>query len=284
MGKKRIAGVLAILILMTCISGTGIFAYADSLFQFNDRIAENEHAGKQTEVAQAGEETSAATWTYPISREILLDDLDVLILANKEVLLEDTYPPNDDLHKLVDTSVKKTKNLDMEVREVVEEALVAMFAAAEADGCTLLIHSAYRSYRTQAIMYENRLKSKGRDDGMVQKPGASDHQTGLGVDIVNPEWAKKSAFNAEFAKTAEAQWMAENCARFGFIIRYPQDKVDITGINYEPWHLRYVGVEVATYLTQNGLTLEEFTYEARHALAQYELQGGEGPVVHSITF
>lgn len=173
----------------------------------------------------------------------------------------------------------------MLVRETAAGALQAMFDAAAEDGAKLLLHSAYRSHYRQSVMYENRLKNIGRDDGVVQKGGASDHQTGLGFDIINAAWAKESRLNERFAQTTEAQWMAENCPKYGFIIRYPEGKSDITGIMYEPWHLRYVGVEVAIYMTDNGLTLEEFTAEWRHALAEYELgQSDEAVVSSSFSF
>lgn len=194
----------------------------------------------------------------PIPQEILEDAEDVLVLANRDSLLDKDYPPSDALHKLVDANVEKTKNEEMLGREVALAALEAMFEAGKAEGLRLRLHSAYRSHYRQSVMYELRLESKGRDDGYVQPGGASEHQTGLAFDVVNPDWIGKS-FNSAFADTKEGQWMAENCARFGFIIRYPKDKEDITEVHYEPWHLRYVGVEVATYITENGLTLEEFT-------------------------
>ncbi len=208
-------------------------------------------------------------WTYPISREILLDPDDVIRLVNKENLLEKSYP---DASTLVNATVSKTSSSKMQVREIAHEAMVTMFAAAKDEGIKLYLESAYRAYSTQATIYENRLKkNNGKDDGYVQKPGASEHQTGLGVDILSWAW-RDSAMNEKFAQTQEAQWMAANCARFGFIIRYPKDKEEITGIKYEPWHLRYVGVEVATYMTENNLCLEEFTAQYRAALADYDYQ------------
>ena len=123
-------------------------------------------------------------------------------------------------------------------------------------------------------MYQNRLDRYGYDDGLVAYPGSSDHQTGLGVDVLNYEWTLKDGMNEKFAQTREAQWMAEHCHEYGFIIRYMEDKEDITGIKYEPWHLRYVGVEAATYIMENHLSLEEFTQEWQDYLADYESRGG----------
>lgn len=176
-------------------------------------------------------------------------------LVNKENLLEEDYIPKD----LVKIKVQKTSSTAIEMRQVASDALDEMFSDAKEEGLTLYAHSGYRSYRTQNTMYYNRLeRNKGKDDGAVAYPGSSDHQTGLGIDVINKAWIGKR-FNSDFAKTEHAQWMAENCWRYGFIIRYPQGKEDITQIIYEPWHLRYVGVDAAQYMTVKGLTLEEFT-------------------------
>jgi LAS superfamily LD-carboxypeptidase LdcB len=101
----------------------------------------------------------------------------------------------------------------------------------------------------------------------------SDHQTGLGFDVISWAW-RDSRLNAGFAQTGEAQWMAAHCADYGFIVRYPEGKEEITGIIFEPWHLRYVGAEVAQYMTGFALTLEEFTVEWKSALVEYGAQSG----------
>ena len=124
-------------------------------------------------------------------------------------------------------------------------------------------------------MYYNRLeKNGGKDDGWVSYPGASDHQTGLGADILNYAWTQKDGMNEKFAQTAEAQWMAAHCHEYGFVIRYMDGKQDITGISFEPWHLRYVGPECAEYMMTNNLSLEEFTAEWQAYAAQFEQQSG----------
>ncbi len=128
-------------------------------------------------------------------------------------------------------------------------------------------------------MYYNRLKkNNGKDDGWVSKPGASDHQTGLGCDVVPKSWRDKS-MNSNMASTEECQWMAAHCAEYGFIIRYPEDKEDITEINYEPWHLRYVGVAAATYIMENGLCLEEFHDQLQAAIDEFLAAGGNRSMV-----
>ena len=156
-----------------------------------------------------------------------------------------------------------------------------MFEAALEDGVTLYLKSAYRSYRTQKTMYYNRLEANhGKDDGWVTKPGASDHQTGLGCDVVPRSWRDKS-MNEKMATDPACVWMAEHCHEFGFILRYPEDKEDITEINFEPWHMRYVGVPAATYIMQNGLCLEEFHEQLQAAIDDFLLSGGRRGTVEA---
>ena len=213
-------------------------------------------------------EEQGAKWTYPVSLAALNEDY--IRLANQESLLPSDYVPQD----LVKITAKKTSSTSIQVREIASTALSDMFAAALNDGITLYAHSGYRSYQTQKTMYYNRLEQNGgKDDGVVAYPGASDHQTGLGIDVISKEWIGKK-FNEGFAKTPEAQWMEAHCAEFGYIIRYPMDKEDITGIIFEPWHLRYVGVEAAKYIMEKGMVLEEFTTEWHQAVADFEAAGG----------
>ncbi|HDR5155677.1 TPA: M15 family metallopeptidase, partial [Bacillus anthracis] len=121
------------------------------------------------------------------------------------------------------------------------------------EGIYLNAFSTYRSYWSQNRLYWNYVSNYGQDptDTFSAKPGFSEHQTGLCIDITNEE-------NFLIQGTREGDWLAENSYRFGFIIRYPLGKEDITGIEYEPWHIRYVGEEAAKYIYENGITLEEY--------------------------
>ncbi|MBQ9263294.1 MAG: M15 family metallopeptidase [Clostridia bacterium] len=212
-------------------------------------------------------------WDYPLDPEIIQNAAGYITLANRNVLLESGYVPND----LVTASVQRARGTGkMQLRQAASEGLTAMFAAAKEAGYTLYLKSAYRAYSTQKTMYYNRLeKNHGRDDGLVSYPGASDHQTGLGCDILNYDWTLKDGMNKNFAATHEAQWMEAHCQEFGFILRYMSDKEEITMIKFEPWHFRYVGVEAATYIMENHLSLEEFTEEWQAYLASYEASGGD---------
>lgn len=205
-------------------------------------------------------------WTYPIPYE-LLKTSEYIVLANKTNLLDENYIPKD-LVKDLDT--RKISYDPIQMREVAADALKALFDAAEEDGLYIYAHSGYRSYKTQNTMYYNRLKSNnGKDDGVVAYPGSSDHQTGLGIDVINKAGIGKK-FTKAFGDTKHGKWLAENCWDYGFIIRYQEDKEEITGIGYESWHIRYVGVQVAQYMRDQHLSLEEFTEEWKAAVAAFE--------------
>ena len=144
--------------------------------------------------------------------------------------------------------------------------LRSMMKAGNEAGLQLKICSAYRTLETQAELFEKQVsgqRSKGLSEEAaitiakrtVAYPGRSEHNLGLAVDIVSESY---QLLDDGFANTKEAIWLKEHCAEYGFILRYPEDKTDITEIIYEPWHFRYVGVEAATYIMENGLCLEEY--------------------------
>lgn len=198
-------------------------------------------------------------WLYPISLEILRDDPGVLSLVNRDNRLTREDVPED----LVNIQVRKKSYDPIQLRQVASDALDVMFEDAEIQEVTLYVQSGYRDYRTQEVMHYNRLERDGGvDDLSISPAGASEHQTGLGVDVVNRAILDGTTrMNYRFFETKEGSWIAEHCWEYGFIVRYPQEKTEITQVIYEPWHLRYVGVDVAAFLTHNNLTLEEFTAE-----------------------
>lgn len=221
-------------------------------------------------------------WNFPI--DISDMDPEFIRLANREILLPKDFVP-DPLMVMKNRNnggVNKASSSEMKLHETAGNALIEMFEVALTQDITLYLKSAYRSYQTQATMYYNRLESNnGKDDGWVTPAGASDHQTGLGCDVVPREWRDR-AMNEDMAEEVECQWMAEHCAEFGFILRYPADKEDITEINYEPWHLRYVGKEVAAYIMDNGLCLEEFHQQLQAAIDEFLAAGGKASLVEDL--
>lgn len=137
------------------------------------------------------------------------------------------------------------------LRAEAADAVVAMFdAAAQEAGLALASNSAYRSFEAQQNIYAG-------DDEVTARPGFSEHQTGLAIDI----GAESGVCSLDpcLADTAEGQWLRDNAHRFGFILRYPADKQAVTGYQFEPWHFRYVGVDLAEEMRAQGITtLEEF--------------------------
>lgn len=146
------------------------------------------------------------------------------------------------------------------------EDMKAMIAAAKKDGVSLIICSAYRSYELQEKNFNTKVQSyinKGysKEDAVAKTatiiavPGTSEHHTGLAADIVTPTYQN---LNSGFEDTEAFKWLYANCAEFGFVLRYPKDKVDVTKIIYEPWHYRYVGKEAAQIMMSEGICFEEF--------------------------
>ena len=133
-------------------------------------------------------------------------------------------------------------------------AFYEMQAASKLENLNIYLSSGFRSYSTQDRVYNNYVARDGKQmaDTYSARPGHSEHQTGLAFDV--------NQINDTFNDSAEAKWLANNCYKYGFILRYPQGKEDITGYKYESWHFRYVGVDLATKLYNNGdwITLEEY--------------------------
>jgi D-alanyl-D-alanine carboxypeptidase len=132
------------------------------------------------------------------------------------------------------------------------DAFNLMQAQAESEGLDVYIASGYRSYYYQQNVYNRYCEYDSPEvvDTYSARAGYSEHQSGYAFDL--------NSIDDSFADTAEGQWIAENCYKYGFVIRFPEGKEDITGYQYESWHLRYVGVDVATYMYENNLCLEEY--------------------------
>jgi len=143
------------------------------------------------------------------------------------------------------------------LRDEAASGLEQMFAKAKEDDIYLFAVSGYRSYNRQQVIYNAKVNDRGKEkaDEVSARPGHSEHQTGLAMDISSESVGYGLEY--EFGDTKEGIWTAEHAHEYGFIIRYPSDQVPITGYNYEPWHLRYVGPDLADYIYENQLTVEE---------------------------
>ena len=187
-----------------------------------------------------------------------------LILVNSENPLDENYIPAD----LVDIRSTRADGREIQkMRKAAAEALENMIDEMKRCGVydkNLTVTSAYRSFEYQKYLFDTYVKNR-TDGGMsydeaykeVSKttalPGCSEHQSGLCVDFHNKSYA-----NVSFAETEQYKWIEKNAHSFGFIVRYPSGKENITGISFEPWHLRYVGEENATRMYENSLCLEEY--------------------------
>ncbi len=201
-------------------------------------------AGNQLLEARAG---GAKTGRDQLLAEIPQTPLRDVLLVNASNPLPEDYRP-EDLVKLY--SEKRSFQLasgDIGLAREAFEAANWMFKQAERDGVDgFILSSGYRTEDEQQALYE------ADTDGTAAKPGASEHQTGLAFDV--------TAYHdgGGFEDTAQFRWLNEHCWDYGFILRYPESKEDVTGFPYEPWHYRYVGKEIAEAIRENGWTLEEY--------------------------
>lgn len=186
----------------------------------------------------------------------------LLTLVNNNVKLPDGWEDTLEV-KVADESTGK------ELATVAADAFINMKNAAAAEGIDLMLCSGYRAVEYQQSLFDAE-KQKWLDKGSTEEeaynqaktvvavPGYSEHNSGLAADIVTP---KHQNLDEAFGKTDAAKWLFEHAPEYGFILRYPENKQAITGIIYEPWHYRYVGVENAKAITASGLCLEEYLDE-----------------------
>ena len=161
--------------------------------------------------------------------------------------------------RYVPAPLAKTPGGEYELRQDVAKQAAVMFRAASRAGMPMRAVSGYRSYDTQAAYYKHYASVFDRTaaDRVSARAGYSEHQTGLALDVGNAN--RGCELQACFARSALGRWVADNAHRYGFIVRYPQGETPVTGYEYEPWHLRYVGVEVATDMSARQVpTLEQY--------------------------
>lgn len=209
-----------------------------------------------TTTTTASTTTQKATVASPMVSNPPIGETTCLLLVNSTHPLPSNYVPN--LVKI------PSKYLNGSLNQVAREmypSLIAMMDAARADGVSLYVRSPYRSYSTQNTLFKNKRNSyinRGMSKEEAEKeaarfiayPGTSEHQSGLAVDF--------NVADSEFEQQPAFTWLTENAADYGFIMRYPEEKSDVTGIIYEPWHWRYVGKKAAEEINRTGLTLEEY--------------------------
>lgn len=209
------------------------------------------------------------SWGYMMPH---LNPLDTLLLANKQnrapvfpiaLILPDEDPVNE----------RFAHNVYM--RPAAANALEEMFEAAKAEGQKLYVLSGFRSYATQKAIFDKKKRERGEKEANMSsaKPGYSEHQTGLAMDFEGDSLLGKG-LTAEIGESPEGKWVAENCWKYGFILRYPKGKTYLTGYIYEPWHVRYVGKAASKEIHEMDVTFEEYLQAERSRRIQ-SLSGGE---------
>lgn len=219
-----------------------------------EQVSESESETTEIEERNYEYATDLSEYLQYIAPE---DPKEYLILINYENYLDNNYAPTD----LIDVVDTRKDRAPVKLREYAAKALEALFIDARALGYDFSVTSAYRDYATQNYLFNNKvneysyLGDAAREEAakIVAIPGTSEHQSGLCIDMHN-----LPAADVSFAEKAEAKWLAENSYKYGFILRFPEDKQDITKISYEPWHFRFVGREAATEMYELGMCLEEY--------------------------
>ena len=217
---------------LTEASETEIYTETETESQVTEVTTETEPPMTETEknIPAGGDTEEKITESAETSAEITY--IDGILVVNK------TYPVPADYNPGVDPDA--------------QAAFDKMQADAYDLGLVIYISSGFRSYDYQAGLYQRYVDRSGQAeaDRFSARPGHSEHQTGLAFDL--------NSITDEFKDTDEGKWVTENCHNYGFIIRYPADKESVTGYMYEPWHIRYLGVETAQAVHESGLCLEEY--------------------------
>ena len=221
----------------------------DNLNRYTAYHNENEESSARNAVAIVNTNTDYDYYTYDIDTDT---SKDYLMIVNKYYHLSEGYVPDD----LVNISNQYYYGENHQIRSVVYDAFIDMWNAANNEGIYLIINSSYRTYAEQQAVYDSYKDSRGTTyaDSIAARPGYSEHQTGLSVDIFSTEYTNTSNFKDSPAHV----WLTENAYKYGFIQRYEEDTEELTGFAEEAWHWRYVGIEVATYLHEHDITFDEY--------------------------
>lgn len=242
--KKAIIGIIVILL-------------AGGTYWYLQRPA-TAPAPPQTTSTDTDTTTPSTDASFDKTAHSTTDPASIWVVVNKQhPLVPASYVPEN----LVEPNVplRVPGNESMLLRKNTATAVETMFAAAKKDDINLMVSSGYRSYAYQVNLYAGYVHSSGQAeaDKISARPGHSEHQTGLALDV--EPTSKTCEVEACFGDTPEGKWVAAHAYEYGFIVRYTPDKVAVTGYSSEPWHIRYVGTDLAGELHRTGVkTLEEF--------------------------
>lgn len=228
---------------------SGNYTYIPPTFEYDDN--------KSNEDVPSMDSNRPTDIPWTPATEMDLDPSSITVFVNKEYALPKDYVPTDLVYPDVPFDIN---GLDerKQLRAPAAAALEQLFYAATMDGYTLYGISGYRSYERQTKIFTDNIVKRGKKHTIKYSavPGTSEHQTGLSIDVSSA--SMKYNLVTGFAKCPEGLWLAKNAHYFGFILRYPENRMEVTGYAYEPWHIRYVGKDLAKYLYDNDMTLEEY--------------------------
>ena len=255
-GGKRKTKAKTVFVLTVLLLAAAFMVYYGLFTKPREKLVQ-----KVVYIMQAAEATPAPSPTPQPTPDLHLPDIDLTsweyqIANDAHRLPEDFAPPEL-------TEIEAERSVDSRIAEPLRQLLADARAAGYTD---IYLCSGYRSYDTQYQIYWNHIwdymnQGVGQDEAMamtkkaVNAPGSSEHQLGLSVDILESYTQDMEPY---IGGSGLMLWFEQHCTEYGFIIRYPEDKTGITGVEYEPWHLRYVGKTAAEYIMQHGICLEEF--------------------------
>lgn len=221
----------------------------------NENSAVEKKPGKDDEPVESYLERTVVS--NEEGKKIIKEPSKTLVLVNKKRNLPAGYEPPNLVIPNIPFPFKE--NLEKKyLRKIAAGALEELFKEVKNKGLDMYGLSGYRSYTTQKNIFDYKAEMRGEEvaNKTSARPGQSEHQTGLAMDVTSPK--VNFRLLQSFGETEEGIWLAKNAHKFGFIIRYPEGKEDITGYSYEPWHLRYVGKDIAEDIYEERVTLEEY--------------------------
>jgi len=261
---SKITTLFATFLVIGVVSYAGYLYISDQDSNYSNQLATifRQIAVKSAESAREAKRKQPVYITLPDAktiRAIVEDyskDSSTWALVSKTHAISVDYIPTDLKIPNVATRTDKS-DAERSVRAIIEKPLVNLFSAASSAGYQLMIGSGYRSAALQKVYFDSLAASVGAvaANQAIAMPGQSEHQTGLAVDISTV--ARNCYLDNCFGQTSDGLWLANNAHKFGFTLRYPSGKESITGYQYESWHFRYVGVDLATALHESDLTLDE---------------------------
>ena len=248
-----ISGLLMISLLLTgCFDFTDI---AEGVSQEEVEPVDEPEAQERPAVEEPDKEEIEEEENNPLG-DLIHEPSSLALLVNKEYALDEDYKPDDLVTVDVPTVLENPEV--KQLRKEPADKLKEMFESAKESNIVLHARSGYRSYNTQVQLFNSYASNHGEEaaNKYSARPGQSEHQTGLAMDITSQ--SVNYQLSNSFGQVTEGIWVSENAHKFGFIIRYPEGKEEITGYQYEPWHLRYLGEDLATLVYESGLTYEEY--------------------------